>query len=284
MGVNQEQQDFWSSDAGEKWIKNQREMDILLTPVLQLVLDHARLQVGETVLDIGCGAGTSTLQAAQLVGDTGHCTGLDISDTLLGHAACTLDHSNIDWLLADAQTHQFQPRTFDAMISRFGVMFFSDTVSAFANIKSALKPQGRIVMAAWGPASENPWFMLPAQAAKAQLGEMPKTDRSLPGPFAFEDHTRVIEMLEQAGFININTTNHAVNLTATGGLPSATQLCCEIGPANAALKYFAGTAEDRKSIISELTKLFKPFETKEGLNISASIHLFTAQVGQDRQS
>jgi ubiquinone/menaquinone biosynthesis C-methylase UbiE len=279
MSVNQEQQDFWSSQAGEKWVRNQSEMDALLAPVLQLVLKHADLQAGETVLDIGCGAGTSTARAAQLVSDTGHCTGLDIADTFLNHAAHELGHPNIDWLLADAQTHQFQPNTFDAMISRFGVMFFSDTVAAFANIKSALKPQGRIVMAAWGPAPENPWFMLPAKAAKAQLGQMPKTDRSLPGPFAFENHNYVVEMLAEAGFLNIEATNYSLNLTAPNGLASAAQLCCEIGSANAALQYFNGTAEDRKSIEAAIVELFKPFETKEGLHIPSSIHLFTARAG-----
>lgn len=277
MSDNQEQQDFWSAKAGEKWISNQREMDALLAPVLQLVLDHADLQAGETVLDIGCGAGTSTAQAAQLVGDTGHCKGLDIADTLLHHAKRELDRPNVDWLLADAQTHQFQSNTYDVMISRFGVMFFSDTVAAFANIRSALKPQGRIVMAAWGPAPENPWFMLPAQAAKAQLGQMPKTDRSLPGPFAFENQGKVVEMLAEAGFSNIKTTNHALGLTAPNGLDSAAQLCCEIGSASAALQYFNGTAEDRQAIAARIAELFKPFETQVGLYIPASIHLFTAQ-------
>lgn len=279
MQVNQDQQNFWSSEAGEKWVRNQHEMDTLLAPVLQLVLDHADLIAGETVLDIGCGAGTSSAQAAQLVGETGTCTGLDIADTLLDHAARKFDRPNLNWLLADAQTHQFEPSTFDAMISRFGVMFFSDMVAAFTNIRSALKPQGRIVMAAWGPAPENPWFMLPAKAAKAKLGQMPKTDRSLPGPFAFENEIRVVEMLEAAGFTNIEATNHAVDLTAPDGLKSAARLCCEIGSASAALQYFNGTKEDKKAVQTRIAELFKPFETKEGLHIPASIHLFTARAG-----
>ena len=279
MNVNQQQQDFWSSQAGEKWVKHQRDMDALLAPVLQLVLDHAELQAGETVLDIGCGAGTSTVQAAQLVGKTGRCTGVDIADTLLDHAARELDRDNINWLLADAQTHKFQPNTFDAMISRFGTMFFADTIAAFANIKAALKPNGRVVIAAWGPAPDNPWFMLPAKAAKMQLGQMPKTNRSLPGPFAFEDQNRVVEMLKQAGFSNVESTNHPLKLTATNGLQATAQLCCEIGSASGALQYFNGTADDRKAIGAGIENLFKPFETKDGLHIPASIHLFTARAG-----
>lgn len=280
MGENQDQQDFWSSQAGEKWVQHQRDMDALLAPVLQLVLDHADLKAGETVMDIGCGAGTSTAKAAKLVGGNGHCTGVDIADTLLDHAARELDRKNIDWVLADAQTHSFQSEIFDAIISRFGVMFFADNVAAFTNIRTSLKRNGRIVMAAWGPAPENPWFMLPAKAAKAQLGQMPKTDRSRPGPFAFEDQTHVVAMLEAAGFSKVETSNHALELTATNGLEAAAELCCEIGSANAALQYFGGTQQDRNAIETTIASLFKPFEIKEGLHIPASIHLFTAQAGK----
>jgi ubiquinone/menaquinone biosynthesis C-methylase UbiE len=277
MCVNQEQQDFWSSEAGQKWVRYQHDMDRLFDPVLRLVLDTANLKAHETVLDVGCGAGTSTTRAAQLVGSTGHCTGVDISDTLLGHAADAFAHDNITWLLADAQTHEFAPATYDAMISRFGVMFFADTVAAFTNIKAALKPDGRIAMAAWGAASENPWFILPAKAAKAQLGKMPKVDRSLPGPFAFEDHRHVIAMLEKAGFADVHVTTHAVALTADGGLDHIAHLCCEIGPADGILRHFDGTVQDRKSIEDSIVDLFKPFETMNGVRIPASIHVFTAR-------
>lgn len=279
MSVNQEQQDFWSSEAGHKWVRYQREMDALFEPVLQLVLDHANLMAGETVLDVGCGAGTSTALATLKVGDTGRCTGIDISDTLLAHASRTLKSDNTNWLLADAQTHPFEPKTFDAMISRFGVMFFADPIVAFTNIRSALKPHGRVIMAAWGPAPKNPWFMLPAKAGKEQMGQMPKTDRSLPGPFAFEDQNRVMTILKEAGYSDIQTTTHDLGLTASNGLVRTAKLCCEIGPADGILRYFNGTLDDRNAIEKRIVELFKPFETKEGLHIPASIHLFTARVG-----
>ena len=106
MGENQEQQDFWSSQAGEKWVQHQRDMDALLAPVLQLVLDHADLKAGETVMDIGCGAGTSTAKAAKLVGENGHCTGVDIADTLLDHCAASPQAA----LRTQPSSPPFQPR------------------------------------------------------------------------------------------------------------------------------------------------------------------------------
>lgn len=272
---NLEQKDFWSSDAGEKWVRYQQEMDELFEPVMQMVLQNANLQKGEAVLDIGCGAGTSTTLAAQLVGNTGHCTGLDISETLLAKAAEVHAFDQIKWVLADAQTHPFIKNSYDVMISRFGVMFFEVSVAAFTNIKQSMKPGSRLVMAAWGPAQDNPWFMLPAKVAKAKLGQMPKTDRNLPGPFAFEDQNRVMAMLDQAGLSNVQITNHKTNLTATNGLKATAKLCCEIGPADNILRHFNGSAHDRSEIEKGIFDQFKPFETNEGLLIPASIHLIT---------
>lgn len=263
VDVNQDQKDFWSSEAGDKWVRHQRDMDALLEPVLQLILKHADLKTGESVLDVGCGTGTSTVAAAQLVGETGHCTGVDIADTLLNHAAQHFDRRNIDWVLADAQTNTLKNKKYDVMISRFGVMFFANTVAAFKNIKSALKPNGRVIMAAWGPAPDNPWFMLPAKAAKMQLGQMPKTDRSQPGPFAFENHTDVMEMFDVAGFGDIQTTTHNLGLTATNGLKATAQLCCEIGPADSILRHFDGTAADRAVI--ETTRAMTRRECRSGI-------------------
>jgi SAM-dependent methyltransferase len=279
MSVNQEQKDFWSDQAGQKWIEYQADMDRLFDPILQLVLKEANLKTGETVLDIGCGAGTSTSHAAQLVGPMGHCTGADISDTLLNHGAATLNRNNTSWLLADAQTHPFAPNSFDAMISRFGVMFFKDTVAAFQNIKSSLKPIGRVTMAAWGPAKDNPWFMFPARAAKERLGQMPKTDRSLPGPFAFEDHERVLRQVEAAGFTDCDVQTLDMKLDAGPDIEKVATLCCEIGPVVGALNHFNASQADADAIASRIAELFSPYETGGGIYIPASIHLFSARVG-----
>ncbi len=276
MSINQAQKEFWSEQVGQQWIDYQADMDRLFDPILQLVLSHANLKSGEAVLDIGCGAGTSTSRAAQLVGPMGHCTGADISETLLNHGASTVNRNNTRWLLADAQTHPFEPNSFDVMISRFGVMFFEDTVSAFRNIRSSLKPNGRIVMAAWGLAQDNPWFMYPARAAKERLGAMPKTDRTLPGPFAFEDHERILSQLTDAGFTDVAVQTFDMKLDAGTDMKQVAALCCQIGPVVGALNHFNGSQADVEAIAARIAELFTPCQEKDGIYIPASIHLFSA--------
>jgi SAM-dependent methyltransferase len=278
MSVNSDQQTFWSTDAGDKWVAQQAAMDTLLAPVLDLVLSRAGLQSGDQVLDIGCGAGTSTLHAADQIGVTGHATGLDISHTLLAQAAASENTSNVSWLLADAQTHPFAPNSFDALISRFGVMFFADTTAAFSNIARAVKSGGTITMAAWAAAPDNPWFMVPAAASRAVLGPSPKTDRTQPGPFAFEDPSRIIPMLEAAGLHNVTCTTHQMGLTSHGTAQDAADLCCEIGPADNAIRNFAATPDQQRRLRNEIATRLTTFQTDQGLHIPGSIHLYQARV------
>jgi SAM-dependent methyltransferase len=278
MSVNSEQAEFWSTQAGHKWVAQQANMDRLLAPVLDLVLQHADLRADFNVLDIGCGAGTSTRQAGDLVGPAGHATGLDISQTLLAQAALETSAQNVSWLLADAQTHAFQKDAFDAVISRFGVMFFADTTAAFANIARAVKSGGHITMAAWAAAPDNPWFMVPAAAARNTLGTMPKTDRTAPGPFAFENSVRITPMLEAAGLQNITCTMHQLALTHHGSAQQAADLCCLIGPADNAIRHFEATPDQQRALRDDIADRFSAFETAHGLDIPASIHLYQAQV------
>lgn len=276
--TNTDQEEFWSKSAGPAWVALQREMDRLMQPVLDLVLHHAALQPGQRVLDIGCGTGASVAEAAQAVGASGHVTGLDIADTMLVLARTRLvDHPNTDLLLADAQTHAFEPGSHDALISRFGVMFFDDTVAAFANMHRALAPGGTVTCAAWGPARNNPFFMVPARAGEDLLGEMPKTDRSLPGPFAFEDKDAVVQMLSRAGLVDVTATTVDLLLTPAGDLRAVGDLCCSIGPGDRALRFHDGTAADRAALSEAIALRFAPFEGPQGVRIPAAINLFQAR-------
>ncbi|MEO9573686.1 MAG: class I SAM-dependent methyltransferase [Tateyamaria sp.] len=275
---NTDQEEFWSKSAGPAWVTLQSELDCLMQPVLDLVLTHARLQAGQRVLDIGCGTGASVAQAADIVGDTGHVTGLDIADTMLDLAKTRLTgHANTSLMLSDAQTEPFEPGSFDALISRFGVMFFEDSSAAFANMSAALVPGSALTFAAWGPAPRNPFFMEPARAATELLGEMPKVDRTQPGPFAFEDTDRVTSILETAGLVSIEVSTVDLHLTPVGDLRDVGDLCCSIGPADSALRYHEGTSENRKALSDAIALRFAPFETHDGVRIPAVINLFQAR-------
>jgi SAM-dependent methyltransferase len=124
---------------------------------------------GNEVLDIGCGAGLTTREAARAA-EPGRVVGVDISERMLERArqATAAERiGNVVYQVGDAQTHQFAPGAFDVVISRFGTMFFADPAAAFANIATAMRPSARLVLLVCQRSEENEW----AQAIDGALGE-----------------------------------------------------------------------------------------------------------------
>ena len=273
---NTDQAAFWTDQAGPIWVARMEAMDLTLAPVLDGILERAVLENGEQVLDIGCGAGTSTLQAAALLGPKGRATGVDISTTLLTVARARAEAADTaTFELADAQTHRFEAGRFDCILSRFGVMFFDDVNAAFNNIAMALRSGGRMVFATWGAIPDNPFFTLPAAVSKHVLGPVPKSDPDAPGPFALRDPDAVVAILERAGLTEIVSEVVALDLTPPGDRADVAALMCEIGPAHLALTHHDADADQRVALIDALTEALLPCQTAEGIRIPASINFFT---------
>src|SRR5215470_10029839 len=132
-------------------------MDHAVAALTKELLNLAAPQPGERVLDIGCGPGTTVLELAKHVGPGGHVLGADVSEPSVVRArqriaAAGLRHAEV--IVADASVHPFPPDSFELTFSRFGIMFFSDPVAAFANVRRAMKPGGRLTLAVFRPASE----------------------------------------------------------------------------------------------------------------------------------
>lgn len=275
--TNADQRQFWSEDVGDIWVQQARSLDAIFAPILARVLEQSDLRSGQKVLDIGCGAGTSTFEAAARVGVSGSACGLDISEPLL--AAATGDQrasAQSTFILGDAQTYDLPERNFDCMISRFGVMFFADTADAFRNIARALKPQGRLSFATWGSIPENPFFTLPAAISKAHFGPLPKSDPDGPGPFALRNVDGVLEMLTAAGLNNATGEARKMLLTPQGSSGELAEMMCEIGPAKGALSAYQADAPARAALIDKLVSGLEIYETPKGLRIPAEINFFTA--------
>ena len=156
---------------------------------------------GDEVVDIGCGTGLTTREAARAAAP-GRVVGVDVSERMLERArqltaAERLD--NVRYELGDAQVHRFDPGGFDVAISRFGTMFFSDPAAAFANIAAALRPEARLVLLVWQRREHNDW----ARAVDAVLGDAARPPQPGADAFSLGDAEATARILEGAGFDGI---------------------------------------------------------------------------------
>ena len=281
--ANREQVDYWNAAPGRKWVTYQPGIDTTFLPVNRCLLNRARPQPGERVMDIGCGTGATTMDFAAALGPGGDVTGIDLSRPLLDHAICRRDGRRdkdrlapIDFRLADAQTDDVDGLGCDLVFSRFGVMFFEDPVGAFRNILSALRPGGRIVFVSWAKLAGNPWFEVPRNAAVARLGRPEPTDPTAPGPLAFQDRTRVADILARAGFEDIVAEEERIHLFNPGRVSEVAGLASNIGPAARIVKEFDGGPQDVEAIRQMVADAFQVYATEYGMRIPANLNFFEA--------
>ena len=234
---NATQIEFWNGETGRNWVTHDALMEAMLQPLGESVMDALAPQPGEHVLDIGCGCGHTSLSLADRVGAEGSVTGVDISAPMLAVASQlaaerNAEHTSIQFLEADVQTHTFEPELYDVVFSRFGVMFFEDPIAAFANIRSVLRASGRLAFCCWQPRAVNPFMTVPAMAALELLPAPPEMPPRTPGPFAFEEAEYVMEVLTSAGFESVVVTPLKQPLTFGRGLSltDIVERLVQIGP------------------------------------------------------
>jgi SAM-dependent methyltransferase len=212
----------WAGRLSASWLANVDRLEAQLLPVSELLFGAARLQPGEHVLDVGCGGGATTREAARLVGPTGHVTGVDVAAGMIEVASAGEsgpDAGLVDWLVGDAQTHEFAPGWADIVLSRFGVMFFADPVAAFANLRRATKPGGRFVAAVWQPRTATELQRRPVEVAVAAAARHGVTLPVRPpdkGPFSLGTAELTARILTEAGWIDPAFEPHELVLYAGG--------------------------------------------------------------------
>ncbi len=202
---NPEMVDYWNGRPADVWVAEAERFDTMLAPFGRRLLTSVDLEPGERVLDIGCGNGAISLEAARAVGPAGRVTGLDLSAPMLGVARRRAEDRGIDvdFVQCDAQTASFD-HSFDAVVSRFGVMFFDDPELAFANLARAARPGGRLCFVCWQEMFSNEWIAVPAMAMVAHVGVPQLPEPGAPGPFALADAQRTRNLLESAGWSEVS--------------------------------------------------------------------------------
>jgi SAM-dependent methyltransferase len=195
-----EQAANWNGAGGERWVALQGILDQMFQPFEDVLVSG--LSKADRVLDVGCGTGSTTIAAARR---TSACTGIDISEPMIAAARhrAERDGLGVELIVGDAQRYPFVGASFDAVISRFGVMFFDDAHEAFANLHRSVTADGRIHLVVWRSADENPFMTTAERAAAPLLPELPVRRPDEPGQFGFADRDRVRGILERSGWSDV---------------------------------------------------------------------------------
>ena len=277
---NADQIAFWNESGGARWAKHQETLDVVLAPLAEGLLARAAVRPGERVVDIGCGCGATTLLLARAVGPAGHVLGIDVSVPMLARAAERLPKGGpVELVCADATTHRFARASFDLLCSRLGVMFFAEPARAFANLRTALKPGGRLRFVAFRAARENPWMMLPLHAAYEHVPRLPQLGPEEPGPFAFASEARVRGILGEAGFAEVELEPYDLELdiAAGRGLDAAVAMALEIGATSRAV---AGQPpEIRQAVARSIGAAVEPYVRGGAVPLPAAVWFARAASG-----
>jgi SAM-dependent methyltransferase len=234
---NREQAELWNGPSGSAWVEMQDVLDRVLAPFERVLFKEAFPSEGSRVLDVGCGAGTTTISMARRLGPTGLCVGVDISEPLLRVAkarAIAEKPGTVAFVQADAQTYAFEPGRFDSVMSRFGVMFFGDPEAAFVNIRRAARSDAKLAFVAWRSPAENPFMTTAARAAEPLLPNLSIPNADAPGQFAFSDGGRVRRILNASDWKNIDV--RPIDVTGNIAEQDLLTYVTKLGPVGAALR------------------------------------------------
>jgi SAM-dependent methyltransferase len=278
VNPNQQQSEAWNGSESVHYVDHADRYDRQLEPIANALIERAGIGPLHAVLDVGCGCGVTTLAAARTARSA---VGVDISDPLVQVAidrAQLASLENVDFLVADAQTHDFDEGAFDVVISQFGLMFFDDPVAAFSNHRRALTPGGKNIFATWQGLGANDW-LAPVVSAVAQFTEVPDLGGlpNGPGMFALKDGSEAAELLEAAGFSDVAVESISPSLLVGGGgsLEESADFLFGMGIVRGLLSRL--DAEQHETATAAIrAELERHYEPGEGVQLGAGVLLISA--------
>lgn len=281
--IRDEQTRLWNGTVGHAWVDAQKTLDRMFQPfadrLMQEVASFHAARAGDafTVLDVGCGTGSTTLAIARQLGTAGHATGVDISAPMIARARDRADEKGLraGFIVADAQTHAFTPASTDMIVSRFGVMFFADAVQAFANLRRAAKPGAALRCLAWRAAPENPFMTTAERAAAPLLPGLPARQPGAPGQFAFADADHVHGILAASGWDDADL--QPMDAVCTFPASELDLYLTRLGPVGAVLQ--SADEQTRRQVIPVLRTAFQPFVQGDEVCFTAACWMISATRG-----
>jgi SAM-dependent methyltransferase len=193
--------------AAEAWDRWEPTIEGWLGAATETMLDIARITTGSRVLDVAAGAGGQTLAAVERAGPTGRVLATDIAPAILEYAearARAAGHTNIEFAEMDGEHLDVPPGSFDAVISRVGLIYFPDRLAALTSMRRALAPGGRIAAVSYSTPERNGFFSMPISVIRARA-ELPPPLPGQPGPFSLGTQEVAEQALREAGFVDVES-------------------------------------------------------------------------------
>ncbi len=271
---------IWNHEVGSAWVTHSDHFDASLGPCGDAVLRALDVQPGERVVDVGCGAGATTLQLAAAAAP-GAVLGVDLSEPMLGlaaHRAATQGVANATFSAHDVEAAPLDAATFEVAFSRFGVMFFNDPVRAFTHIRGSLVAGGRLGFVCFQMPFDNPFIIVPIMAAAPILRMGPPPPLTEPGPFSFADPARVTAILTSAGFgsVAIEPGPTSMDLGAADDLSAMALRLLEQNP-SAAEVFAVATPSDQAAAVAAAAEALVPHVVDGRVTMAAATWIVTAK-------
>ena len=279
MSPNQGQAQAWNGGESVHYVSHADRYDRQLATFSAALVDRAAPTPDDVVLDVGCGCGVTTLMFADRAQRV---LGLDISHPLVAIAearALEAGIANADFMVADAQTHDFVDGEFTLIVSQFGLMFFDDPEAAFANLRRSLAPGGRLSFVCWQGLELNEWLTVVGRAV-AQYCELPEFGGRAGGPgmFALKQPDEAIALLEAAGFgqVEVEPVVTTVLLAGGGTVDESLEFLLGMGMVKGLLGRLADDERERAvgDVRSALTERYEP---EVGVTLGAAGWLVSAR-------
>ncbi|WP_262401552.1 class I SAM-dependent methyltransferase [Actinomadura sp. CNU-125] len=264
-----EQSTHWNKTAGQAWVESQGMVDELFKPIEDLLVEA--VPAGGRVLDVGCGTGGTTVAVARRA----ESVGIDVSEPMVEAARARAERAGADvrFVRADAEEHEFEPGSFDTVMSRFGVMFFADSVKAFANLRRATADGGALRLVVWRGAEDNPFMTTAERAAAPLLPDLPERRPDAPGQFAFADAGKVRGILEEAGWDDVDIRPVDVECVLPGS--ALDTYITRFGPVGRLLPDI--DERTREKVVEAVRPAFDPFVRGGEVRFGAAVWLVTAR-------
>jgi ubiquinone/menaquinone biosynthesis C-methylase UbiE len=248
------------ADGGPASIYEAQLVSSIFEPLARILIERARPQPGEHVLDAACGTGIVARLVAPMVGPSGRVVGLDYDPIMIEMARSRAPE--IEWRQGDLQDLPFPDRFYDLVICQQGLQYLPDPGAGLRQIHRVLRPGGRMVLATWSDLAKSPGHVLLFRALAAAIGP----DRARPVAWSLADEAQLLELVAQAGFVSVTTTVITLQ-TKYRSARAFVEIVLE-GSSKVTREELAQIPADRKAaFINEVALLLHDYETSNALTL-----------------